>query len=110
MYQSLQSLQSMPRVNTDEILRELGDWRDIAKERVAGRMKQGGHGIAEQDIERRYIETFDNLKIVLSECDLAAFYDNTIEFRRFAVYKNGKPVRVSHEIPLWYEKFIENVK
>ena len=126
LYQSLQSLHDMPRVNADEILREFGDWRnstdimtagkiavkkivkyfemgitfnqettlcgksiinniakagdsgyfielhyigvesaDIAKERVAGRMKQGGHGIAEQDIERRYIETFDNLKIVL---------------------------------------------
>ncbi len=83
---------------------------DIAKERVAARIKQGGHGIAEQDIERRYIETFDNLKTVLPECDLAAFYDNTIEFRRFAIYKNGKPIRVSQEIPLWYEKFIENVK
>ena len=83
---------------------------DIAKERVAARIKQGGHGIAEQDIERRYIETFDNLKTVLPECDLAAFYDNTIEFRRFAIYKNGKPIRVSQEIPLWYEKFLENVK
>ncbi len=83
---------------------------DIAKERVAKRIKQGGHGIAEQDIERRYIETFDNLKIVLPECDLTAFYDNTIVFRRFAIYKNGKTVRVSHEIPLWYEKFIENIK
>ena len=171
LYQSLQSLQGMPRVNTDEILREFGDWRDmadvmtagkiavkkiarffdeditfnqettlcgksiinnitkaknrgyfielhyigvesadIAKERVAARIKQGGHGIAEQDIERRYIETFDNLKTVLPECDLAAFYDNTIEFRRFAIYKHGKPIRVSQEIPLWYEKFIENVK
>ena len=171
LYQSLQSLQSMLRVNSDEILREFGDWRDmadvmtagkiavkkiaryfdedltfnqettlcgksiinnitkaknrgyfielhyigvesadIAKERVAARIKQGGHGIAEQDIERRYIETFDNLKIVLSECDLTSFYDNTIEFRRFAIYKHGKPIRVSQEIPLWYEKFIENVK
>ena len=171
LYQSLQSLQGMPRVNTDEILRDFGDWRnmadvmtagkiavkkiaryfdegitfnqettlcgksiinnitkaknrgffielhyigvesaDIAKERVAARIKQGGHGIAEQDIERRYIETFDNLKTVLPECDLAAFYDNTIEFRRFAIYKNGKLVRVSHEVSLWYEKFIENVK
>lgn len=50
------------------------------------------------------------MKIVLPECDLAAFYDNTKEFRRFAIYKNGKLVRVSHEVPLWYEKFIENVK
>lgn len=171
LYQSLQSLQDMPRVNTDEILRDFGDWRnmadvmtagkiavkkidqyfgesitfnqettlcgksilnniakakdrgyfielhyigveevDIAKERVAMRVKQGGHGIAEKDIERRYIDTFINLKIVLPKCDLAAFYDNTIEFRRFAIYKNGKPVRVSHDVPRWYEKFIENVK
>lgn len=83
---------------------------DIAKERVAARIRQGGHGIAEQDIERRYIETFDNLRTVLPECDLAAFYDNTIEFRRFAIYKNGKPIRVSQEIPLWYEKIISTGK
>ena len=171
LYQSLQSLRVMPRVNTDEILRDFGDWRnmadvmtagkiavkkiakyldegitfnqettlcgksilnnianakergyfielhyvgvesvDIAKERVAVRVKKGGHGISEKDIERRYIDTFYNLKIVLPECDLAAFYDNTIEFRRFAIYKNGKLVRVSHEVPLWYKKFEEKVK
>ena len=82
----------------------------IAKERVAIRVKRGGHGISEKDIERRYIDTFCNLKFVLPDCNLAAFYDNTKEFGRFAIYKNGKLVRVSHEIPLWYEKFIENVK
>lgn len=82
---------------------------DIAKERVTERVKQGGHGIAEQDIERRYIETFDNLKAVLPECDLTAFYDNTIEFRRFAIYKNGIPVRVSHNIPHWYERFVADM-
>ena len=171
LYRTTRYKDSMPRVNTDEILREFGDWRnssdlikagkiaverlndyllqgiafnqettlcgksilnnitkakergyfielhyigvedvDIAKERVVMRVKQGGHGIAEKDIERRYIDTFINLKIVLPKCDLAAFYDNTIEFRRFAIYKNGKPVRVSHDVPKWYEKFIENVK
>lgn len=171
LYQSLQSLHDIPRVNTDEILRELGDWRnmadvmvagkiavkkiaryfdeditfnqettlcgktilnniakakkrgyfielhyigvenvDIAKERVAARIKQGGHGIAEQDIEKRYIDTFENLKIVLPESDLAAFYDNTIEFRRFAIYKNGKPIRISHNVPMWYERFIADMR
>lgn len=40
---------------------------NITKARVARRMKQGGHGIAERDIERRYMETSDNLKAVLSE-------------------------------------------
>jgi len=171
LYQSLQSIQDMPRVNTDEILREFGDWRnmgdvivagkiavkriyqyfdegitfnqettlcgksifnniekakkrgyfielhyigvesvDIAKERVLKRVKQGGHGIAEKDIERRYAETFDNLKFVLPKCDLAAFYDNTLEFRRFAIYKNGDPVRVSHNTPIWYKRFREDAR
>ncbi|MDE6405198.1 MAG: ATPase, partial [Lachnospiraceae bacterium] len=58
-----------------------------------------------QDIEKRYIDTFENLKIVLPESDLAAIYDNTIEFRRFAIYKNGKPIRISHNVPIWYERF-----
>lgn len=171
LYQSLQSLQDMPRVNTDEILREFGDWRntedvitagkiavkkifqyfdegitfnqettlcgkailnniekarkrgyfielhyigvesvDIAKERVLERIKQGGHGIAEADIERRYVDTFNNLKLVLAKCDLVAFYDNTIEFHRFAIYQNGSPVRISHNVPIWYKRFIEDVE
>lgn len=171
LYQSLQSLQDMPRVNTDEILREFGDWRnigdvivagkiavkrisqyfdegitfnqettlcgksilcnikkakkrgyfielhyigvesvDIAKERVLERVKQGGHGIAEKEIEKRYVNTFDNLKLILPECDLTAFYDNTLEFRRFAIYKNGNPVRVSHNVPIWYKRFVEDVR
>ena len=29
LYQSLQSLHGIPRVNTDEILREFGDWRNM---------------------------------------------------------------------------------
>ncbi len=171
LYQSLQSLHDIPRVNTDEILKEFGDWRnrtdimtagkmavkkiagyfdegitfnqettlcgksilsniakakkrgyfielhyigvenaDIAKERVAMRIKQGGHGIAGQDIERRFFETFDNLKKALPESNLAVFYDNTIEFRRFAIYKNGNPVRVSYNVPKWYEKFVVDME
>lgn len=171
LYQSLQSLQNMPRVNVDEIVRELGDWKnmgdvitagkiavkkisgyfdegitfnqettlcgktvlnniekaknkgyfielhyvgvesaDIAKKRVLERVKHGGHGISEKDIEKRYVDTFDNLKLVLPKCDLAAFYDNTLEFRRFVIYKNGNPVRVSHNTPSWYKRFVEDVK
>lgn len=171
LYQTLQSLQGMPRVNTDEILRGFGDWRNladvmtagritvktinryfneditfnqettlcgksilnnidkakkrgyfielhyigvenagIAKERVLERMKQGGHGIPDKDIERRYTETFRNLKSVLPICDLTVFYDNTIEFRRFAIYKNGKPVRLSHNVPMWFQRFVENAR
>ena len=46
----------------------------------------------------------------MPDCDLAAFYDNTIEFRRFAIYKDGNPVRVSHNVPIWYTRFIEDVE
>lgn len=169
LYQSLQSLQNMPRVNTDEIVREVGDWRntadviaagkiavkrisqyfsenitfnqettlcgktilrnirfakekgyfielhyvgvetvELAKERVHTRVLRGGHGIPEHDIEKRYTETFLNLKNILPLCDLAAFYDNTEVFRRFAIYKNGVPARISHNIPEWFEKYVRN--
>ena len=164
LYQTLQSLQDMPRVNTDVILKEFGNWKNpadvmtagkiavkqiqqyfsegisfnqettlcgksilnnikkakkegyvielhyvgvesaaIAMERVLKRVKQGGHGIPKKDIDRRFINSFYNLKIVLPDCDLAAFYDNTIKFHRFAIYKNGRPLRISQHVPEWFK-------
>lgn len=79
----------------------------IAKMRVAERVKQGGHGIPERDIEKIYLGTFQNLQVVLPLCDLASLYDNTIEFRRFAIYKNGKMARISHNVPNWFKRFVE---
>ena len=76
---------------------------EIAKERVKIRVDKGGHGISEADIEKRYVETFCNLKEVLKDCNLAAFYDNTEGFRRFAIFQNGKAVRLSHVLPKWIE-------
>lgn len=38
LYQSLQSLQELPRVNTDEILREFGDWRSTSDVMKAGKI------------------------------------------------------------------------
>ena len=70
---------------------------------MKNRVLKGGHGIPESDIEKRYLETFYNLKEILGECDLAAFYDNTEEFRRFAIFRNGKVVRLSHTVPKWIE-------
>lgn len=165
LYQVSQNLKNIPRVNTDEILREFGDWKkpadiikagkiavrmiekyfeegitfnqettlcgnsilknikkakalgyvvelhyvgvntvEIAKERVRIRVQKGGHGIREEDIEKRYIETFKNLERILPECNLIAFYDNTIKFRRIGIFRNGYPVRISHNIPGWFQK------
>lgn len=132
LYRLRDEWQNIPRVNTDEILKEFGDWRntadlikagkiavkklqeylsmgitfnqettlcgksvlsaikkaktlgyivelhyvgvnsvEIAKERVSYRVLNGGHGIPADDIERRYFETFENLKQVLPMCNLA---------------------------------------
>ena len=75
---------------------------DIAKSRVLDRVSKGGHGIPEKDIEKRYYESLRKLPCILKDCDLAVFYDNTEEFRRFAIYKNGILVRSSHMIPRWF--------
>lgn len=168
LYPALSSLQGMERINTDEIVKEFGDWKnnadvmtagkkavrkikyffdneisfnhettlcgktifkyidmakekgylvelhyvgvdtvDIAKERIRTWVQKGGHGISDKDVERRYTETFKNLKDILPLCDITAFYDNTEQFHRFAIYKKGICVRVSSIVPDWYERFLE---
>lgn len=163
LYQTDENLKILPRVNVDEIVKEIGDWKnagdvfaagkiaikkiaeyfergisfnqettlcgkaiiknitkakslgyfielhyvgvdsvEIAKERVKHRVLQGGHDIPESDIEKRYKETFKQLNAILQECNLIAFYDNTESFRRFAICKNGKLVRVSRKVPDWF--------
>ncbi len=163
LYQSMPRLQSMPRVNLDDILKEFGDWRnmtdtiragrisverinqhflkgesfhqettlcgktilknirkakelgyyvelhyvgvdtaEIAKERVRERVARGGHGIPEKDIERRYTESLQNLKVILPVCNLTACYDNTEYFRRFAIFRCGVPARISLHTPKWF--------
>ena len=131
LYQINDSLKNMPRINVDEIVKELGDWKNTkdvfkagkiavekiekyfdegitfnqettlcgksvirniykakelgyfielhyvgvesvenAKDRVKYRVEQGGHGIPETDIEKRYKETFQQLNSILGECNL----------------------------------------
>ena len=60
-----------------------------------------------EDVEKRYIESLQNLQKVLPLCDLAMLYDNTESFRRFAIYRRGTAARISHSVPSWYLKLIE---
>ena len=75
---------------------------DIAKERIAYRVSKGGHGIPDADVERRYIESFDKLKEIISLCDLMVLYDNTENFNRFAIYQGGKLFDLADNPPDWY--------
>lgn len=164
LYSLISSIDNLEKINLDDKVRELGDWRDIkvvakaarmiiqkidynfengvsftqettlcgksilrnierakqlgysvemhyvgldsadtAKQRVKNRVEHGGHGISDEDIDRRYVETINNMKLVLPQCDLAAVYDNTEAFKRFAIFKSGKCVRISNRIPEWYQ-------
>ena len=49
----------------------------------------------------KLLKGISNLKETFQVCDLVAFYDNTEEFRRFAILKKGKVVRLSHTLPEW---------
>lgn len=170
LYQTLHFMQGMKRVNTDEILREFGDWRnpadiikagkiavkkideyfssgesfnqettlcgrsainnvkkatdngynielhfvgvasaEIAKERVRSRVEHGGHGIPDNLIEKRFTESFRNVKQILPLCHLAVFYDNTDGFRRFAIYRNGMPAVLSRHVPEWYRRYVDDL-
>lgn len=75
---------------------------ELAKERVHNRVLDGGHGISDEDVERRYDESIQNFTKVVDLCDLIAVYDNTEEFRRFAIFKGGRCVRLSSRVPSWY--------
>ena len=78
----------------------------IAKDRIAYRVAHGGHGISDEDVERRYQESFEKLRQIIKKCDRVIMYDNTIAFKRFAVYEEGKRIELSDESPKWYEKVI----
>ncbi|GHU58700.1 ATPase [Clostridia bacterium] len=61
----------------------------VIKARVANRVRLGGHGIPDEDVERRFGSRIDNVTAVLAYCDYAEFYDNLAGFRIVGSYSNG---------------------
>ncbi len=75
---------------------------EVAKKRIAYRVKNGGHNIPDADIERRYYESLFKLSSIIHLCDLAVFYDNSEMINRFAIYEEGIMKIVSDEEPIWF--------
>ena len=170
LYNTLKLKNTLPRVNSDEIVRSFGDWRNmsdvmkagkiavkkideyftseisfnqettlcghtifknimrakkqgylvemfyvgvessqISKDRIASRVANGGHGIPDEDVDRRYIESLNNLEKAINMCDLVSVYDNSEVFRRIAIYKSGKLCLLSRNVPDWFSKVIGSV-
>ena len=80
---------------------------DLAVERVNYRVKNGGHGIPEDDIRKRYYNSFEQLKKIIEYCDKIELYDNTFSFRGIAVYETGNWTVIDDNIPLWCKTIIE---
>lgn len=80
---------------------------DIAKSRIAYRVEHGGHGIPDKDVERRYYESFEQLKNVMDKCDMIVLYDNTEAFSRFAIITNDGSILSDDKVPKWYKDYVE---
>lgn len=79
---------------------------EIAKERIAQRVLDGGHGIPDKDVERRYKESFQKLEEVLPLCNNVVLYDNTRTFVRIAAYQDGNLVWAKEKLPVWYQNVV----
>lgn len=85
------------------------DSPEIAIERVKARVQKGGHGVAEEDIRRRYYRSLDNLKEVLPYCDCIKIYDNSGESLVNIVSIN-EIKSIFNEIPDWAKGICEQIK
>lgn len=80
---------------------------EIAIQRVQYRVSRGGHGVSDADIERRYSKSLENLKKIIPICDYVTIYDNTDALRCCVVINNGKVIKQTNNVPLWYKQFFE---
>lgn len=71
------------------------------------RISKGGHGIPDEDIERRYYESLKNLSDIISFCDEVNVYDNTYRFREIMYFKNGKLIWNDKIIPKWAKGLVK---
>ena len=79
---------------------------DIAKERIKNRVQKGGHHIPDDVVEKRYIETLENLKEILSVVDYAKIYDNTKKYKLCYSKFLSSYIKVCEDVPNWLEKIL----
>ena len=72
-------------------------------DRVASRVEQGGHWIADADIRWRYGHSLNNLKPALKLADQVVIIDNTFEAEIIAEFEGQRIVYRKKNTPLWAE-------
>ena len=77
---------------------------EISNERVAMRVSQGGHDVAQEKIESRYPRTLLNLRLAVRDLPFVLVFDNgnlKNPYRRVAEFENGKATVLSTPTPRW---------
>lgn len=73
-------------------------------DRVAQRVSQGGHHIAEEDIRRRYSTSFENLPKAMRLADRTLIFDNSEVYKVQAEVYRGQTRYQSEEMLPWANK------
>lgn len=68
-----------------------------AIERVAKRVALGGHGIPDDIVRKRYIQSHNNLPKIASKSDNVFIYDNSDKFKMIYTRKNN--IVFNNELP-----------
>lgn len=76
-------------------------------DRVASRVEQGGHWIAEEDIRWRYGQSLQNLKPAVSIADQLIIIDNTFEPTIIAEIRQNQLIYQTNQIPSWSKSVLD---
>ncbi|MBN1675465.1 MAG: zeta toxin family protein [Kiritimatiellae bacterium] len=80
------------------------DAPDTAEQRIAMRVSQGGHDVPTEKLVERFPRILANLKAAIRDLPHVWVFDNSdlrIPFRKIAVFKHGRQIRLAEPIPDW---------
>lgn len=83
---------------------------EIAKERIKIRVEKGGHNIENDVVEKRYYESLNNLKEIISKFDKVYLYDNSKKYKNIFSFSNNKILFKSNESISWAKEVIEIIE
>lgn len=86
------------------------DSSEIAKTRVHNRVINGGHGIDENLIEKRFITSLETLEEAIPKCDKVWLYDNTEKFKQIAFIKNNVIMYLKSNLSIsWHKDILSTI-
>ena len=80
------------------------DTQEECMERIANRVRHGGHNIPAEVVERRFAGRWESAARVLPYCDEARFFDNDNGFVEVAEYINGELLLKGERRPAWVQE------